>query len=219
MYEPGTPLGAGSTDNDQDGAGGNGSVSRSRRTVATGMMRQVWGPSPHARRASRDVPPLTRASLFACLLLFVPALAAHTLCCAPLAARTSRLGTGMTRHVHVLSRMPYFCFMRSPFCAARSCCSSLLRARLLLAASPPRCLAVAGRPRSAGRRILDACARCGRNDQRKHPRAQVDTDGDGLISRDEFRAVLTEAPEMDALVNYDMRLLPDVDSAVRELAL
>ena len=36
---------------------------------------------------------------------------------------------------------------------------------------------------------------------------QMDTDGDGLISRDEFRSILTDTPELDSLSNYDMRLM------------
>lgn len=36
---------------------------------------------------------------------------------------------------------------------------------------------------------------------------QMDTDGDGLISRAEFRSILTDAPELDSLSNYDMRLM------------
>lgn len=36
---------------------------------------------------------------------------------------------------------------------------------------------------------------------------QMDTDGDGKISRDEFRSILTDAPELDSLSNYDMRLM------------
>jgi hypothetical protein len=40
---------------------------------------------------------------------------------------------------------------------------------------------------------------------------EMDQDGDGLISRDEFRAILTDSPEMDSLTNYDMRLMPAVD--------
>jgi hypothetical protein len=40
---------------------------------------------------------------------------------------------------------------------------------------------------------------------------EMDHDGDGLISREEFRAILTDSPEMDSLANYDMRLMPAVD--------
>ena len=39
----------------------------------------------------------------------------------------------------------------------------------------------------------------------------ADPNNDGLISRAEFRAILTDAPEMDALANYDMRLMPAFD--------
>jgi Ca2+-binding EF-hand superfamily protein len=36
---------------------------------------------------------------------------------------------------------------------------------------------------------------------------QMDTDGDGLISREEFRSILSDSPELDCLSNYDMRLM------------
>jgi hypothetical protein len=44
---------------------------------------------------------------------------------------------------------------------------------------------------------------------------QMDFDGDGLISREEFRAILTDSPEMDSLTNYDMRLMPVVDEEMQ----
>ena len=37
---------------------------------------------------------------------------------------------------------------------------------------------------------------------------EMDVDGDGLISREEFFAILTEAANPDDLSNYDMRLIP-----------
>lgn len=43
---------------------------------------------------------------------------------------------------------------------------------------------------------------------------EMDNDGDGLISREEFRAILTDAPELDSLANYDMRLMPAVEEVV-----
>lgn len=43
---------------------------------------------------------------------------------------------------------------------------------------------------------------------------EMDSDGDGLISREEFRAILTDAPELDSLANYDMRLMPAVEEVV-----
>ena len=36
---------------------------------------------------------------------------------------------------------------------------------------------------------------------------QMDTDGDGLIARGEFRSILTDKSELDSLSNYDMRLM------------
>ena len=47
---------------------------------------------------------------------------------------------------------------------------------------------------------------------------EMDTDGDGLISRAEFRAILTDSPEMDSLANYDMRLMPAVDEEMHPIA-
>jgi Ca2+-binding EF-hand superfamily protein len=44
---------------------------------------------------------------------------------------------------------------------------------------------------------------------------QMDADGDGMISRDEFRAILTDVPELDSLANYDMRLMPAIDEEVK----
>lgn len=43
---------------------------------------------------------------------------------------------------------------------------------------------------------------------------EMDSDGDGLISRAEFRAILTDAPELDSLANYDMRLMPAVEEVM-----
>ena len=42
---------------------------------------------------------------------------------------------------------------------------------------------------------------------------QMDADGDGVISRHEFRSILTDPQDMDALANYDMRLMPEGDAA------
>ena len=47
---------------------------------------------------------------------------------------------------------------------------------------------------------------------------EMDSDADGMISRDEFRAILTDCPEMDALANYDMRLMPAVDEEMHAVA-
>ena len=43
---------------------------------------------------------------------------------------------------------------------------------------------------------------------------EMDSDGDGLISRSEFRAILTDAPELESLANYDMRLMPAVEEVI-----
>ena len=48
---------------------------------------------------------------------------------------------------------------------------------------------------------------------------QMDADGDGMISRDEFQAILTDSADMDALANYDMRLMPEAnDKLVAQLS-
>jgi hypothetical protein len=36
---------------------------------------------------------------------------------------------------------------------------------------------------------------------------QMDYDGDGMISRAEFRSILTDTAELDSLSNYDMRIM------------